>query len=575
MDLQLLGGAYEARSVLCSAQACINLYPELNPKYSQAPTPVTHYLTPGLRALINVAGAQGNRCTYTATNGDLYRVIGTSVYYVNSDFAEMFLGTIGSAATPASMSDNGLVVILVDNSNKGYAIDMASRQFAPITDPSFYGGTSVCYLDTFFILNRPNTNQFYISQSLPTFEMLTGVLGSIISGSITTAGTGYIGTEYFNVPLTGGTGSGATANIRVTAGGISSVVIAAGGSDYVLGDQLSVNSANVGGSGSGLVFTVDFIGGYAFDPLDIAAKVGRTDPIANIIVIQGYLWLVGTRSTEVWYNSGKADFTFERLPGVNVIEHGTCAPYSLVAQDLFPYFIANDNQGNRIIMKGDNYQLKRISTHAIENELSKYENITDCVAFSYQQLGHTFIGFNFTAANASWFYDEASELWHQRCWTDNDGNLNRARPQVIANAYDKIVAGDWQNGNLYHLDINSYTDNGQPISRIRSWPLVQNSAKRVSYNSFIADMDCGSDDGSIDDNDNLNPPVVFLRWSDNRGKTWTNRIPQSIGARGQYDTCVQFQRIGYGRYRVFELSWSAPAFTALNEAFVTDQAAGT
>lgn len=575
MDLPLLGAAYETRSVLSSNQRCINLYPEINPKFSQAPTPITHYLTPGLTPLITSPGAQGNRCTYTATNGDLYRVIGTGVYFVDSDFSEKFLGIIGSASTPVSIDDNGLAIILVDGSNKGYAINMATRDFASITDPSFFGGTSVCYMDGFFILNRPNTNQFYISLAFVTFDMLTGLLGSVISGSITSPGSGYTGTNYYDVSLNGGSGSGATANIIISASVITSVTIVDRGGGYLIGEQLTVSASDVGGTGSGFAFTVDFIGGFAFDPLDIAAKVGRTDAISNIVVIQGYLWLIGRISSEVWYNSGAADFPFQRLPGVNIIEHGTVAPYSLGAQDLFPYFIANDKQGNRVIVKGENYQLKRISTHAIENTLSKYETVSDCVTYIYQQLGHTFIIFNFPSANASWGYDEATELWHKRCWTDNDGNLNRARPQVVANAYGKVIAGDWQNANLYELDVNAYTDNGQPISRIRSWPLLINSAKRISYNSFIADMDCGSDDGSIDNNDSLNPPVVSLRWSDDRGKNWTNRVEQSIGARGEYDTCVQFQRTGYGRYRVWELSWSAPCFTALNEAFVTDQIAST
>jgi len=142
----------------------------------------------------------------------------------------------------------------------------------------------------------------------------------------------------------------------------------------------------------------------------------------------------------------------------------------------------------------------------------------------------------------------------------------------VANAYGKIVAGDWENGNLYELDLDTYTDNGQPISRIRSFPLLMNEAKRISYNMFIADMEVGDDDGSIDGSTAVSPPVVSLRWSNDRGKTWGNRLQQSIGAAGEYGTCVQWQRTGQARYRVFELSWSAPCKTALNGAYVADQA---
>ena len=47
----LVSGAYQARSLIAGAQRCVNLYPEHNPDDSQAPVPVTHYLTPGLTLL--------------------------------------------------------------------------------------------------------------------------------------------------------------------------------------------------------------------------------------------------------------------------------------------------------------------------------------------------------------------------------------------------------------------------------------------------------------------------------------------------------------------------------------------
>ena len=42
----LVGGAYQARSIIANAQRCVNLYPEEN--QSDAPFPTTHYQTPGL-----------------------------------------------------------------------------------------------------------------------------------------------------------------------------------------------------------------------------------------------------------------------------------------------------------------------------------------------------------------------------------------------------------------------------------------------------------------------------------------------------------------------------------------------
>lgn len=61
-------------------------------------------------------------------------------------------------------------------------------------------------------------------------------------------------------------------------------------------------------------------------------------------------------------------------------------------------------------------------------------------------------------------------------------------------------------------------------------------------------------------------PAVGLRWSDNRGKSFGNPVPQGFGTDPL--TQLQWNRTGYARDRVFELFWSVAAPSALNGAFV-------
>lgn len=493
MKIPLLGGFYTNKSIISGCQKCLNLFPENNPEGSSLPVPVTTYLTPGL-ALLATATNGEVRCLYRASNGNLFAVINQTVYFVDSGWGLNVVGTIGTAATPVYMIDNGLVIVLVDGSTKGYAIDMVTLNFGMVSSTNFYGATRVDYLDTFFIFNRPNTNQFYISLSVVTYAML--------------------------------------------------------------------------------------IAGTAFDPTDIAAKSGYPDNIVTLIVIQGYIWLIGEVSTEVWYNAGAtqtgtANFVFNRLPGVNIIQHGTIAPYSVAAHDLFPYWLARDMQGQLIVMKGKNYQPTRISTHAIEYQLSTYSTTSDCISYIYQQEGHTFLVLNFPTANVTWVYDEATELWHERGYTDNNGVINRHRSNCAANAYGEIVVGDWTNGNIYAYRANVYTDNGQPITRVRSFPHLVKGGNRLAYSQFIADMAVGNDDGLQESSMDTVPPVVSLQWSDDRGVTYGNAITQSLGATGEYLTSIQFQRLGYARDRVFQLSWSAPVNTALQGAWIRVEEAET
>ena len=70
-------------------------------------------------------------------------------------------------------------------------------------------------------------------------------LGTIVGGSLYTNGT------YSGVALTGGTGSGATANITVSGNAVTAVTIVSGGNGYLVGDNLSATAASIGGTGSG------------------------------------------------------------------------------------------------------------------------------------------------------------------------------------------------------------------------------------------------------------------------------------------------------------------------------------
>ena len=83
--------------------------------------------------------------------------------------------------------------------------------------------------------------------------------GPIATLSLTNGGTLYGDGNYTAVPLTGGTGSGATADIDVVGGIVTTVTLAAAGTAYTVGDTLSADDANLGnlGTGSGLAINVD------------------------------------------------------------------------------------------------------------------------------------------------------------------------------------------------------------------------------------------------------------------------------------------------------------------------------
>jgi hypothetical protein len=77
--------------------------------------------------------------------------------------------------------------------------------------------------------------------------------GGILTATITNAGSGYTNGTYNNTPLTGGAGTGATANITVAGNVVTSVVINGHGINYAVGNTLSAVIAG----GAGFVLTVN------------------------------------------------------------------------------------------------------------------------------------------------------------------------------------------------------------------------------------------------------------------------------------------------------------------------------
>jgi hypothetical protein len=81
-------------------------------------------------------------------------------------------------------------------------------------------------------------------------------VGSInVLGAIT-GGSSYVNGFYENVPLTGGAGAGARANITVAGGAVTIVELTELGSGYAAANSLSASNANLGGAGSGFAVAV-------------------------------------------------------------------------------------------------------------------------------------------------------------------------------------------------------------------------------------------------------------------------------------------------------------------------------
>lgn len=117
--------------------------------------------------------------------------------------------------------------------------------------------------------------------------------GGILTATITNAGSGYTDGTFNNTPLTGGAGAGATANITVAGGIVTTVVINGHGVNYAVGNALSASLAG----GAGFVLAVSTL----MDFVSLFQNEIGTDKVvgATALAIESYFetndlgWVAG------------------------------------------------------------------------------------------------------------------------------------------------------------------------------------------------------------------------------------------------------------------------------------------
>jgi hypothetical protein len=350
------------------------------------------------------------------------------------------------------------------------------------------------------------------------------------------------------------------------------------------------------------VWVTSLLEGTQVDPLDFASAEGSPDGLVSLIVSNREVWLFGTNSTEVWYNAGTADFPLQRIQGA-FNEVGCAAAFSVAKMDNSVFWLGADARGRGIVYRTNGYQAVRISTHAVEWQIQQYGNLSDAIAYTYQQDGHSFYVLIFPQADTTWVYDIATGAWHERAGWDN-GEFTRHRSNCQMAFNSEVVVGDYQNGKLYAFDLDVYADDGGIQRWLRSWralPTGTNTLRRTTHRALQLDCETGvglnepppdtqvfetavqvgllaaesgallitegGDDIAVTDSPLVTRlPQAMLRWSDDGGHTWSNEHWKSMGAIGQFGYRAIWRRLGMTleiRDRVYEVSGTDPVKIAI------------
>ncbi len=372
---------------------------------------------------------------YLATTDRIYRVLGET-------FEE--IATVSFTADRVFIADNGIELMFVGYNGYTYNPDtLVFTDMATVT--GWYPAYTVAYMDGYFIFNRAETGQFFISK----------------------------------------------------------------------------------------------LYSHEIDPLDWATGEAAPDDTRAVYVAGRQLWIMGERSSEVWYDSGDPLFPFTRISGA-VTDIGIANQNTLANVHNSIFFVGNDF---RVYMT-EGYTPIVISTTAVEL-LTDELDVSQYLAFTFVNNGHIFYVLHLDE-DTTMVYDTTTGLWHRRvsCSGQEDPIIGGGRWRIngAINRYrDSQIVGYAEN-KFYRLSTDIYTEDRVKIRReVVSLPLNP-TVNRITIAEAQIDMEAGGYNPT-----DLSNCELWMQISKDSGLSWGNRRIAMIGMYGNYKARARWQRLGQFR----------------------------
>lgn len=370
--------------------------------------------------------------------------------------------------------------------------------------------------------------------------------------------------------------------------------IASGGSGYVY--DLTANTLTAVGLLANKCTQIAFAGGFglAFDinsgkvlissPDDLSSWDAGTfyqrslfaDPYQAMFVdANNLVWMIGTDTFEVRYNSGQGTQPFIPLSGL-VGAYGIVAPFAFASTGKGNFWLARNPQGVGEFVGTSGAPPQAIGTFAFSTAVATYlraASINDAEVLAYQQEGHTFLVTAFAKAQAAmpqtpttWAVDAGSQSWAKRGqWTGKA--WQPWAPRVHAFAFNTHVVGDRLTGIISKMDTTLSTEiDGSGIVRERTAPALIDEHKRhpIDQIELLTDAGLATVSGQGAD------PTATLRISVDGGRTYGNERRAGFGRLGEYRRRLFWTRCGAPAHAVAKIRMTDPVSNRILGAWLNN-----
>lgn len=293
----------------------------------------------------------------------------------------------------------------------------------------------------------------------------------------------------------------------------------------------------------------------SWDASNFVSASVTMDPLVGIESVGNSLWLFGSDTYEIWQTTASSGTLYSPIRKTSGAANGVgCASAHSVAKVADKVFwVGEGDAGHGRIYMGTGTTVKYISTDAMEEEISHYDDLVDSVGFCYSEEGRTYYVVTFVSQDVTWVYSIENGCWHKRSTNNGDGIFHKWKFGFATYNWGRILVGSSEKNEICELSSNIYDDDGVRILRKRTSPhIVENEVCR--HASFTLKVECGNALPTGEGSD----PQVMLRALDGAGRYPRAERWKSTGRSGEYMRRVKWNSLGEARDRVYEIRVSAP-----------------
>lgn len=309
--------------------------------------------------------------------------------------------------------------------------------------------------------------------------------------------------------------------------------------------------------------------GTTWDPTQFALRSAQADPWIGLAVNPPDIWLIGSRTGDIWVDKGTAPFPLAPRTGLT-IPYGIAAPFSIVVVGGAVIWLARNGAGAGQVVMATGYNPQPISTPSIDrwiDNIRRTSTIDDAEAMVFQKAGHTFYVLRFPSYGKTIAYDLSTGRWLMLGKYVSGDTFGLWTPRVHCDVFGIHLVGD-ATAILSKMDTTYGREvDDTAITRMRIGSAQIDNVKPESIEKFtlVLEAEEGVTVGTA------NNPVVTLATARDGG-TFGSAMTPSVSPIAQNLKRVTWTRLGSPRLFVPKIKTSDPVPWRIIDCYANNEA---